>query len=139
MPNLPYFIIFRIISHIVKITFSTDFLDMFGIFTIARKFHTIVFDIRGWSIIMNMIRRNLKKKGYERFLRIFWIELKERSYLCVSSVIEILTSAYSTIYQKVDQFSRNALMITKMSNLVHLLFSYYFWFVLSILLSTMIY
>lgn len=68
------------------------------------------------------------------------IELKERSYyLCVSSVIEILTSAYSTIYQKMDQFSRNALMITKMSNLVHLLFSYYFWFVLSILLSTMIY
>ena len=68
------------------------------------------------------------------------IELKERSYyLCVSSVIEILTSAYSTIYQKMDQFSKNALMITKMSNLVHLLFSCYFWFVPSILLSTMIY
>lgn len=71
MPNLPYFIIFRIISHIVKITFSTDFLDMFGIFTIARKFHTIVFDIRGWSIIMNMIKRNLKKKDTKDFSEYF--------------------------------------------------------------------
>ena len=57
---------------------------MFGIFTIARKFQTIVFDIRGWNIIMNMIKMYLKKKDTKDVSQFFdyWIKRKIILFMC---------------------------------------------------------